>query len=477
MSNIANSILFVFCSSGLSTTKKGNKIFNRLTMIGTDSIGNYKWKKDYGGPNFSYLLNNYFRKADLVQDNNYFYYIGIVKDAALREFGVLIKFNYNGDSIWQKIYRDTFEDLYPHGITKSVDNGFLITGSFQNWTNNTNPCLILKTDANGNELWRKRIHKSAPDFNLGNSVVQDSLTKKIIVVGGQYIGTSSSWDYFGSVIIMDSLGTMISQTSFNNANGGAFGAVIQTADKNFVTCGSWSEAPVAGSARNRALIVKFDINGNLNWSKKYGSSTEYNQLTHLKEIPNRDIVLFGNRDTIQNSPPERIIKIIMTKIDEAGGLKWSKFIGSTKTKSLSEGPLSLNLTADNGFLSSNGYYYKSNPRPYSIIKVDSSGCDTVAHWCQSVALGTDNFNKLTGYTFEFYPNPANDEVNYKLQATLDYKFSISIRDVSGRVVHEMQPSPSQALTFNTASYPPGIYFIALYANGQCLETKKLVILR
>ncbi|MBL7932550.1 MAG: hypothetical protein JNL60_11645 [Bacteroidia bacterium] len=207
-----------FIMIGLTYDTINNPGTNRLTIVGTDASGNMLWRKDYGRYSFEYLDNMLAPEGAVIYDQNYFYHTLGVRDSNNKYIGVIIKFDYNGDTLWQRIFRDPAQDLMPQGICKSVDGGFIITGAFQNWTNNTRPCLLLKTDLNGNELWRKAINKAPPNVHDGHSPVQDSATKRIIVVGYQYIGPN--YDTHNSILILDSLGNKIMQTTSNNAGGG-----------------------------------------------------------------------------------------------------------------------------------------------------------------------------------------------------------------------------------------------------------------
>ena len=80
---------------------------------------------------------------------------------------------------------------------------FLVTGFFQNWSANPySKCLLIKTDANGYELWRKKIAKAIPDAQDGKTILQDSASKKIIIAGYQYIGNSNNWDGYPNLLIL-----------------------------------------------------------------------------------------------------------------------------------------------------------------------------------------------------------------------------------------------------------------------------------
>src|SRR5205085_579713 len=129
----------------------------------------------------------------------------------------------------------------------------LITGFFQNWIVHTQQGLILKTDANGNELWRKKINKISPNVQDGKSIVQDSASKKIAIVGYQYINGTNNYD---NLLILDSLGTKITNGDLLI---GGFMDTIQ---------GVWNRPNnQPGNVFTRLTIV--DKNGQIKWNRYY----------------------------------------------------------------------------------------------------------------------------------------------------------------------------------------------------------------
>src|SRR5688572_19612123 len=122
----------------------------KIGILGVDALGNKLWFKSYGKSTFQYLDNS-FHSRYLIQDASNFFIYSAALDSNNKYFSVLIKFDYNGDTIWQKKFYDPTDHLYLQGITKSVDNGFLLTGFFEG---NLETCLLIKTDNNGNEIWR-----------------------------------------------------------------------------------------------------------------------------------------------------------------------------------------------------------------------------------------------------------------------------------------------------------------------------------
>lgn len=113
-------------------TSSGSAI-NKLTIVGLDSVGNKKWEKRYGGylPEFR---NNGFTQRCMIKHQGSLYYVGCMQDT-VRQIGVLVRLNYNGDTIWTKKYRsnDPQEDVIPQMVAPSIDGGYLITGFFQDW--------------------------------------------------------------------------------------------------------------------------------------------------------------------------------------------------------------------------------------------------------------------------------------------------------------------------------------------------------
>ena len=117
-------------------------------------------RKDYGNKKFEYLDDFGSGHGAVIQNANFFYHALAVRDSTNKQYGVLIKINYQGDTLWQKTYKDPVNSMAAQAIAKAADNGFLISGSTDDYVNHISPCFVLKTDTNGNELWRKIINKS-----------------------------------------------------------------------------------------------------------------------------------------------------------------------------------------------------------------------------------------------------------------------------------------------------------------------------
>jgi DNA modification methylase len=452
---------------------------NRLTILGSDPSGNQLWRKDYGNYKFEYLDNG-VALAEVVKDNTGFYYALGVRDSNNKYIGVFLKFNYNGDTIWQKIYRDPdpLEDVAPQGLTKSVDGGFLITGFFQNSSSNSyRKCMLIKADINGNELWRKKIGKVVPNTQDGRSVVQDTATKKIFVVGYQYIGNASSWDSYSNILVLDSLGNKLLQTTFNNADGKAFSKIIQLKDKNFLTSGGYNANNNFGPyARLKNMAVKFDINGSVIWSKTYDTLSPLSIMSSLYEASNGNIYMGGQLDTLINYDGVGVVKLRVYKIKPNGDLIWKRYIGSSHSNSTGEYMKSMSPTQDGGFIVASWRCFEQAPRPYGIVKIDSTACDTLDFYCKvAFEVNVNSIAAINDLSLDVFPNPANSVLNIHFTVSSDKNFEIKIRDVSGREVDKKALKQDQDLQIRTEEYKAGVYFIEILYNQKLIESKKLIV--
>ena len=116
----------------------------------------------------------------------------------------IIKVNSNGDTLWTRQYADSSIDVT--SVKQVSDGGYILTGSFYGTDAFGGPTtdtqlLLLKLDASGNKLWKKKYGGSAEDW--GNSVRQTNDGGFILT------GTTNSFgagDYDLYLIKTDSLG-------------------------------------------------------------------------------------------------------------------------------------------------------------------------------------------------------------------------------------------------------------------------------
>lgn len=461
-----------YIASGFILDADGN---NRLIMMGLGSNGQMLWHKKYGNDKFMYLDNFFINRSFYKQENN-LYYAGCVQDSLGKYFGVLIKFDLNGDTLWQKIYRDPLQDVIPQMVNKSVDGGFLITGYSQNSGVN---CLIIKTDANGNEIWRKKIHKGAPNVQDGKAIVQDSATKKIVIIGYQLTGFVSSPVHSDNVLILDSLGNKLSQHNYNGIGGNILD-MIQTRDKKIMAVGyQYYPQTVGGNPLMKSYVVKFDLNNPSSpiWKiNDFDKLTLANSFACLKEFNNGDVLISGVIDTMQilNLPTRCLNRL--TKIDKDGVIKWNRYYDYKINDNASDNNLSnasLEFTNDGGWIAAVKVLNSPSPNPFFFVKYDSTGCDSTLAYCKMLAEVGVNKLKIENEELKIYPNPAKDLLTIEggSERAIDV-VEASFTDIYGREVKKVRIIQSRRIDVRDLSI--GIYLITVSKDGKTVYKTKII---
>lgn len=452
---------------------------NRLCIMGLGSQGQILWVKKYGNSKFQYL-NNLFISRSFYKQGNYIYYTTCVLDSTNKYIGVLLKLDQNGDTIWQKIYRDPdpLEDVMPSMVTGSVDGGFLITGLFQN--NGVTPynrCMLIKTDANGNELWRKKIGKVNPDVNDGKSIIQDSASKKIVIVGYQYLPGNSNFD---NVVITDSLGNQPQRYKYINILGGVLLDMIQTRDKKIVAVGQ-KLVPQSSGGTRKAFIVKFDLDTPASpiWMIDFDKTAAYNAFTCLTETNDGNILVGGYFDTLQlqNQNPNLLTRI--TKMNKNGAVLWKHYYNyktNAPTSDNGQTLKSLNLTSDGGYVGAIECQNFPTPNPFFFVKWDSLGCDSTLAYCQAVAMGGGK-NDAGSSEMSLYPNPGTG-LFYISGTDMEAggkQLRVIVSDLTGRTVKRVEldgVQREQVMDLNSLNN--GVYVISVIREREVVYKGKVL---
>ncbi len=189
--------------------------------------------------------------------------------------------------------------------------------------------FILVTDENFNQ--KRAIEFGSSSIDFGNDILLDS-DKNIYVTGGTN-GSLEGFSNQGKTdVLFYSFNTNFERRFIkqigNSENDSAQSLVIDTKDSIYLTgttTGNFDSN--LGLGNKDGFIIKYDKNGNKIWSKLYGTSSNdsINQLFFYKEFiyfvgategNYQGNINFGNED------------IIISKIDLNGNLIWSKQFGT-----------------------------------------------------------------------------------------------------------------------------------------------------
>ncbi len=484
-------------SKGIFETTPGNYIAggiivdstsggNRLCILGLGNQGQVLWTKKYGRNNFMYLDNPFITRS-FYKQGNHIYHTTSVLDSNGRYIGVLIKFNFNGDTVWQKKYldQDPLEDVVPQLVTGSVDGGFLITGYFQNNSNTPySKCMLIKTDVNGKELWRKKIAKVTPNTQDGRIIIQDSTTKKIVIAGYQYIGDAESWSLYDNVMILDSLGNLIIRKNYMPGPGCVILDMIQTRDKKMAIVGYITSPKTPGfDYLMRAFAVKFDLNAPTFsiWQMAVDIPSPTNNFSCLTELNNGDLMIAGGYDTQQLNflPQNNLIRLV--KVSSNGIIKSKRYYNYKTNDSASAnamGIASINLNSDGSLVSAISIASISYPPfvpPLFFVKWDSTGCDSSLAYCQMMnTVGVHENKMYNNESVSAYPNPCKREITFSAFSSSADR-TIILKDITGREIKNLNLGPGvEKIEIMLDDINNGVYLLELKRDKDLLYSTKLI---
>ena len=101
--------------------------------------------------------------------------------------GWLVRLDASGDTLWTRLYKNS-ADTRLYKILPTMDNGFILAG-YTTAAGGANMGLVVKLDANGNELWRKTFGDASAGIILHD--VTQLPTGNFMFTGGSYPTTTA----------------------------------------------------------------------------------------------------------------------------------------------------------------------------------------------------------------------------------------------------------------------------------------------
>ena len=108
----------------------------------------------------------------------------------------------------------------------------------------------------------------------------------------------------------------------------------------------------------------------------------------------------------------------------------------------------------------------TNPRPYSITKIDSTGCDSTLAYCSAVGL---NEQKINNEEFKIYPNPTSGIINFKVENGN----KILIFNILGELVKEEELIVDKQKV-DLSNLQNGIYLLQVFDKNKLIGTTKTI---
>jgi len=217
-------------------------------LIKTDPGGDTLWTRTFGGTGDD-VGNSVLQTTDG----------GYVVAASTKSFGAgsqdvwLIKTDSAGDTLWTRVFSGDSMD-YGGSVRQTAEGGYIIAGWTMSFGAGDPDVWLIKTDANGDTTWTRRI--GGPGYDEGSSVRQVSDSGYIIA------GSSDSYGDWIDVYLVrtDANGDTLWTRTFGGPDFDAGYSAQQTTDGGYVIAG---QTYSFGAGLSDFYLIKTDENGNV----------------------------------------------------------------------------------------------------------------------------------------------------------------------------------------------------------------------
>ena len=282
-----------------------------LLVIKTDDDGNAQWHRTFGGPGAEYgnaisetsdggyvvagsttsagygLMDVYVVKIDALGETQWERTIGgtgsdvgeAIIETANGDFVIcghtnsvgaggkdiyLIKVDSTGRELWSRTYGGAESDLGV-SLLEATSGGYLVLGSTgSSGAGNRDMCLI-RTDADGNQLWQKTY--GARFYEAGNSITETS-DGGYLLVGNQDLRGRDADALNVFVVKVDSDGEEVWRNRYGEGNFCDYGvSAVQLGDGTYVVCGATKST---SSGDNNIYVLDIGEDGSLLSSESFG---------------------------------------------------------------------------------------------------------------------------------------------------------------------------------------------------------------
>ena len=276
----------------------------------------------------------------------------------------LIKTDADGNEIWDKNFggpeqsekQDTPDAAF--SVQQTSDGGYIIVGN--TWTINGNDdAWIFKTDSNGNQLWSKAVE--GPGDESASSFLQTNDGGYIIVGTTYHAKNSDLWlaktDSNGNKLWDKTFGGSGREGEYNINNWPIVPTIQQTNDGGYIIS-SYTESFDTKHGWNGAWLVKTDAEGNELWNK---TSLDSQVGCSVQQTSDGGYIIVGINHTKQGHDD----CACLVKTDSLGNKEW------LKTFDDSDAAFLVRQTSDGGYILVG--HNTSYATPVWMAKTDASG--------------------------------------------------------------------------------------------------------
>ncbi len=284
-------------------------------LIKTDENGNEEWNQTYGGTNYDrgYCVRQTSDGGYILTGNTYSFGIGGSSNVWL------IKTDENGEEEWNQTYGGGGID-FGRCVEQTTDGGYIIAGDkgfF--WNPSDTDVWLIKTDANGNLDWNQTFGGKSID---SGRYVEQTLDGGYIITGNIYSHSTDSMDV--CLIKTDANGDELWNKLYGGTGNDWGRCVKQTADGGYIITGNIQSHE--NPSVNDVWLIKTDASGDEEWNQTYGGTDQdYGQ--YIAQTSDDGYIITGSTESYGNPG---VNDVWLIKTDANGEEEWNQTYGGTR---------------------------------------------------------------------------------------------------------------------------------------------------
>ena len=301
---------------------------------------------------------------------------------------IIVKYDVDGEVQWNKNFGGSGGDQF-HSVASTPDGGYIAVGESNSTDHDLTglykggsgeDAIIVKYDTDGNKEWNKsfggsrtdRFQSVATSPNGGYVVVGYSFSDDQDMTGLHYGGAA-----FADAIIVnyDVDGNIVWSKHFGGSADSRFRSVAITSDGGYIAAGQSNATNQDLAGLNKggtdAIIVKYDAEGNVEWNKNFGGSRT-DEFRSVISTSDDGYVAVGYSDSNDGDLAglnKGGYDATIVRFDGDGEVGWSRNFGGANSDLF----LSVAITLDGGYIAA-GYSDSTNQ---DLAGLNKGGTDAI----------------------------------------------------------------------------------------------------